>query len=50
MNFDSKPKRAPPKGIGQRPVKKKPEEDAGEEELKSSPAKPAVKKPPPNIG
>ncbi len=45
-----KPKRAPPKGLGQRPAKKKPAEDAemANEEVKEAPAPP--KKAPPALG
>ena len=48
MTFDAKPKRAPPKGIGQRPAKKKPvdEEMKDEEEKKpAAPSRPPAKRP-----
>lgn len=48
----TKPKRAPPKGLGKKPVKKAPVEDEemNDEEQIVQPKAAAAKKPPPNIG
>jgi hypothetical protein len=46
MSFDNKPKKAPPKGIGQKPKKKTEDADMKDEETKAPAAsKPPAKKP-----
>lgn len=49
MSFDSKPKRAPPKGIGVKPKKKTAPADA-EMADESAPVKKPAARAPPNIG